>query len=234
MDVKKCLNSYPFILQYLNGVDENEIIENAEINRYKTGSKILTKGQKVEKLVIVFVGDVKISNTLSNGVNYTHKKLYAPIIIGDIEIVAQKDNSAANVVALSEVYALEIPIDVYLNWYNCTHKLVQSVAYHLAERFYDSSSTFGSDVVSSSKYNLASVFVKLVEDKVQNIDSIEDFEIRLTETRKQLSEMIATTERTVNRNIVSFMDEDCLSIRSRKVSINKKQYLNLKKQITKK
>lgn len=233
MDVKKCLDSYPEILEYLDGVPIGEIIKYSKIVKYKQNVRVLQKGYRFDNIGIVFMGIVKVVNEFDNGTNYAHKKLYPMTILGDIEVVSNNLESAATVFTSTETYSLEIPIDVFVSWLDAYPVFTRSVAKYLAIRFYENTKDIGNDLVFSSKYNMANVIIRLVDSYLEDkkISNGEDFEIVIRETRKQLAEMLAVTERTVNRNLLFLKTENYISIVDRKITINREQYGLLKENL---
>ncbi len=233
LSVKKCLESYPFLKEYLYTVSDEEIIENCSISKYKQGAKIMQKNTPADAFEIVFSGSVKIMNEFGDGINYIHNKLHAPVILGDIEILAEVDKVAATVVCSTEVYSLKVPIQVYRRWMNEYPEFTKIIAKFLAVRFFESSDNLGNDIRYNTKYNLASVLVRLVENLVQerNISSDKDYEIAITETRKQIADMIVVTERTVNRTLKLFKEEGFVNIKNHKITISKEQVIKIKEEI---
>ncbi len=233
LSVKKCLESYPFLNEYLSTVPDEEIIENCSILKHKQSSKIMQKNSQVDAFEIVFSGSVKIMNEFGDGINYIHNKLHAPVILGDIEILAEVDKVAATVVCSTEVYSLQVPIQVYKRWMNEYPEFTKNIAKYLAIRFFESSDNLGSDIRYNTKYNLASVLIRLVENLVQerNIPSDKDYEIAITETRKQIADMIVVTERTVNRTLKLFKEEGFVNIKNHKITVSKEQVAKIKAEI---
>ncbi len=233
LSVKKCLESYPFLKEYLCTVPDEEIIENCSISKHKQGSKIMQKNSPADAFEIVFSGSVKIMNEFGDGINYIHNKLHAPVILGDIEILAEVDKVAATVVCSTEVYSLKVPIQVYKRWINEYPEFTKVIAKYLAVRFFESSDNLGNDIRYNTKYNLASVLVRLVEKLVQerNIPSEKDYEIAISETRKQIADMIVVTERTVNRTLKLFKEEGYVNIKNHKITITKEQVTKIKDEI---
>ncbi len=233
LSVKKCLESYPFLKEYLCTVPDEEIIESCSISKYKQGSKILQKNQTIEYFEIVFSGSCKIMNEFGDGINYIHNKLHAPVIIGDIEIVAEVDKVAAAVVCSTEAYSLKVPVAVYRRWMNEYPEFTKVIAKYLAVRFFESSDNLGNDIRYNTKYNLASVLVRLVESLVQerHIPEDKDYEIAITETRKQIADMIVVTERTVNRTLKLFKEEGYVNIKNHKITVSKEQVVKIKADI---
>ncbi len=233
LSVKKCLESYPFLKEYLHSIPDSEIIDNCAIYKHKQGTKILQKNNPVDAFEIVFSGSVKIMNEFGDGINYIHNKLHAPVILGDIEILASTEAVAASVVCSTEVYSLKVPISVYRDWMNQYPEFTKVVAKHLAIRFYESSDSLGNDIRYNTKYNLASVLVRLVENIVteRNIGEDKDYEITITETRKQIADMIVVTERTVNRTLKTFKEEEFVNIKNHKITISKDQVARIKEEI---
>ncbi len=233
LSVKKCLESYPFLKEYLYTVPDEEIIEHCTILKHKQGSKIMQKNSPADAFEIVFSGSVKIMNEFGDGINYIHNKLHAPVILGDIEILAEVDKVAATVMCSTEVYSLKVPIQVYRRWINEYPEFTKIIAKHLAVRFFESSDNLGNDIRYNTKYNLASVLVRLVEKLVQerNIPSDKDYEIAITETRKQIADMIVVTERTVNRTLKLFKEEGFVNIKNHKITISKEQIAKIKEEI---
>ncbi len=233
LSVKKCLESYPFLKEYLSSVPDSEIIDNCAIYKHKQGVKILQKNSPIEAFEIVFSGSVKLMNEFGDGINYIHKKLHAPIIVGDIEILAETPTVAASIVCSTEVYSLRVPISVYKDWMNQYPEFTKTVAKYLAIRFFESSDNIGNDIRYNTKYNLASVLVRLVENVVheRNIADDKNYEITITETRKQIADMIVVTERTVNRTLKTFKEEEFVNIKNHKITISKEQIAKIKEEI---
>lgn len=233
LSVKKCLESYPFLKEYLYSIPDEEIIANSTIVKYKQGVKIMQKNNPADAFEIVFSGSVKIMNEFGDGITYIHNKLHAPIILGDIEILGHMDTVAATVTASAEVYALKIPVETYRKWMNDYPEFTKVIAKHLAIRFFETSDRLGSDIRYDTKYNLASVLVRLVENVVQerNIPEDKNYEITISETRKQIADMIVVTERTVNRTLKTFKESDYVNIKNHKITVTKEQVERLRDDI---
>ncbi len=233
LNVKKCLESYPFLKEYLYTVPDEEIVEYCSISKYKQGAKIMQKNHNIDFFEIIFSGSVKIMNEFGDGLNYIHNKLHAPVILGDIEIISELDKSAASVVCSTEAYSLKVPVQVYKRWVNEYPEFTKVIAKYLAVRFFESSDNLGNDIRYNTKYNLASVLVRLVENLVQerNIPEEKDYEIAITETRKQIADMIVVTERTVNRTLKLFKEEGYVNIKNHKITISKEQVTKIKDEI---
>ncbi len=233
LSVKKCLESYPFLKEYLSSIPDSEIIDNCAIYKHKQGVKILQKNNPIEAFEIVFSGSVKLMNEFGDGINYIHKKLHAPVIVGDIEILAGTSTVAASIVCSTEVYSLRVPISVYKDWMNQYPEFTKVVAKYLAIRFFESSDSIGNDIRYNTKYNLASVLVRLVENVVneRNIADDKNYEITITETRKQIADMIVVTERTVNRTLKTFKEEEYVNIKNHKITVSKEQVAKIKEEI---
>ncbi len=233
ISVKKCLESYPFLKEYLDTIPENEIVSNSTIYKYRQGTKILTKNNPIDAFEIIFIGSVKMMNEFDGGSTYIHTKLHAPVILGDIEILAEVDKIAASVYCSTEVYSLRIPINVYKKWMCEYPRFTEAIAKHLAIRFFESSNSLGSDIRHNTKYNLASVLVKLAESVLEerNIPENKDYEVVILETRKQIADMIVVTERTVNRTLKQLKEEEYVSIKKHKIAISKIQIAKIKEDI---
>lgn len=235
LSIKKCLESYPFLLEYFYTVPESEILGNCSVTKYRQGSTIMHKNDSVDVFELVFSGSIKIMNEFEDGNKYIHNKLHAPAILGDIELMAdsKKYKSAATVVASTEVYCLVVPAEIYLQWAEEYPKFLRVIAKRLAIRFFESSDNLGNDIRYSTKYNLGSVLVRLIETTVEerNIPKDKDYEITIAETRKQIADMIVVTERTINRTLKLLKEEEYISIKSHKIAISKSQVEKIKKEI---
>lgn len=221
MNKKTCLNSYPEILKILDGVPVDVILNKTEITKFKKGHKIYTKGEPITQAHIVFSGIVKIVNEFENGVNFVHKKLMPITMLGDIEIISQILKPASSVITATECYALTIDIATFHKWFVDYPKFSNTVAKNLAIRFYDISDSVGSNMVSNAKHNFAKLLISFYENS-------NDENIVVAETRKQLSEMLLVTERTVNRSILYLKDNDYITVKAHKIHLSHDQYLRLK------
>ena len=194
------------LLEYYIEKYDLEIIKHADLSKYvklfvfNKNEYIYQMDQEVDFFYFFVSGKAKVFTMVENG-KVLLLRFYEPLmIIGDMEFANSSYNYAStNIMALSEVHCIGIPIKILEEKYENDIKVLKFINNSLAEKLKDLSIASSINLLYPLENRLASYLVYLVNE--------DSNEIVLTDKLTDISELLGTSYRHLLRVIKEFQDD---------------------------
>lgn len=195
----------------------NIISNSLQVKRVERKKLLFCKGDRVEKIYILYDGVVKVSNFFKSGNIYEIGKNKGITFIGEQEVLSGNLSYSVTVETDTECIFFILEIDKFLQWIEKDIELNHFILKQLASRLYCSSSEKGNISYLSSK-ELVVVYL------IKEYQVLQKERMVLEENQQELSEKIGISLRSLSRVISELKKEGLISIEKKKIMIDLPQY----------
>lgn len=205
------LEKVKFTEEYFRTFDSNEVI--------------CGQGAPVDYIVFLVRGNTRVYSYFKNGKRIEMDVISAPYLIGEMELLSNKDTYQSSVEAYGPCSCFMIPIDIYEE---CMNDVVfaNKVSVRMASMLVHRSNKSGSDLAYPNEGVLLRYFLELLEEN----PSTPEFCL-MNQTRRRLSERTGIAERTLNRLLSKFDESGLISIRRGKICLSQDKYESLSERL---
>lgn len=210
----------------------NEIDTYCKVKVYEKGSRIMNKGDYLDRLIFLSNGNIKVVNEFESGLNYTKLQLESVCLLGHIEALSKEDIIANTIISESRCVCIEMSKEQFIRWTTQSHDFALKVLKSLAIDFYMTIINQGEHLLNSSIYKLVKLLIDISESEFAKAKGNEKKECIIKDTKKNMAEKVGVSERTINRNILKLKDMNFISNRNRKIIITKDNYEKLKEYLS--
>ena len=169
-----------------------------QLRTYPAHTLIHQKDSSLERIGILLQGTFRVVNEFENG---------------NVFMIEMNET-------VTDCLVASLPVETFDEWLRRDIGLLRAVSRHVAAKLYCSSYSRGERLFYSAKYVLLKYLVRQAEE--QGVRSAG--QVVLSKTRRQISEEVGLTEKTINRTLAQLVKDGVLSIQRGKAAFSAEQY----------
>ncbi len=191
-----------------------------QLRTYPAHTFIHQKDSPLERIGILLRGTFRVVNEFENGNVFMIETNEAVSFIGEVTLLAGAATTSVTIESVTDCLVASVTVALFDAWLQRDIQLLRAVSRHVAAKLYCSSYSRGERLFYSAKYVLLKYLVRQAEE--QGVRSAG--QVVLSKTRRQISEEVGLTEKTINRTLTQFVKDGVLSIQRGKASFSAGQY----------
>lgn len=191
-----------------------------QLRTYPAHTLIHQKDSPLERIGVLLQGTFRVVNEFENGNVFMIETNEAVSFIGEVTLLAGASATSVTIETVTDCLVASLPVESFDAWLRQDIRLLRAVSRHVAAKLYCSSYNRGERLFYSAKYVLLKYLVRQAEE--QGVRSAG--QAVLGKTRRQISEEVGMTEKTVNRTLAQLVKDGVLSIRRGKAAFSAEQY----------
>lgn len=191
-----------------------------QLKTYPAHTLIHQKDSPLERIGILLQGTFRVVNEFENGNVFMIEMNEAVSFIGEVTLLAEAAATSVTIETVTDCLTAFLPAADFDAWLRRDIGLLRAVSRHVAAKLYCSSYNRGERLFYSAKYVLLKYLVRQAEE--QGVRSAG--QVVLSKTRRQISEEVGMTEKTINRTLTQFVKDGVLSIQRGKAAFSAGQY----------
>lgn len=197
------------------------------LRTYPAHTLIHQKDSPLERIGILLRGTFRVVNEFENGNVFMIEVNEAVSFIGEVTLLAGAATTSVTIETVTDCLVASLPAEAFDAWLQRDIGLLRAVSRHVAAKLYCSSYSRGERLFHSAKYVLLKYLVRQAEE--QGIRTAG--KVVLTKTRRQISEEVGLTEKTINRTLTQFARDGVLSIQRGKAAFSAEQYRRAQREL---
>lgn len=225
MTISDIVINYPELEEILTEIPPY-VEKHCKIREFKPESFILRKGNLLDNVYLLLDGTVNILNEFEEGDCFHFAQVKSLDILGEIEFFAKEDTIAATCTASTNCITLQIPPAILEKWINDNKYFFRFITTALARKNYEASLNRGIELMYPTQHLLKIYLIKQLKIKIEG-----NLSAYLEKSRKNISEELGISVRSVNRAVHDLKTEKMISIEKGKIYITKSQYSVIQKSI---
>lgn len=198
-----------------------------QLKTYPAHTLIHQKDSPLERIGILLRGTFRVVNEFENGNVFMIEMNEAISFIGEVTLLADAATTSVTIETVTDCLAAFLPVETFDAWLRQDIVLLRAVSRHVAAKLYCSSYNRGERLFYSAKYVLLKYLVRQAEE--QGIGAVG--QAVLNKTRRQISEEVGLTEKTINRTLTQFVRDGVLSIQRGKAAFSAEQYRRAQREL---
>lgn len=198
-----------------------------QLRTYPARTLIHQKDSPLERIGILLRGTFRVVNEFENGNVFMIETNEAVSFIGEVTLLAEAATTSVTIETVTECLVASLPAETFDAWLRQDIGLLRAVSRHVAAKLYCSSYNRGERLFYSAKYVLLKYLVRQAEE--QGVRSAG--EAVVSKTRREISEEVGLTEKTVNRTLAQLVKDGVLSIRRGKAAFVAGQYHRARREL---
>lgn len=192
-------------------------LSKAVFKKFEDGEKMCEQNHPVNQVYLLLSGQVRLMSYLGESRGVEIKTLYAPVFLGDMELLSKEKNYVHQAVVEGTVSALVYTPELFSKMLKRNADFALASAGRMAELLSDMSKKSAADLQYTNHGLLLIFFLKILDEN-QDIPEITLINL----PRSKMSEKTGVAERTLNRVIADFIKRGWLKIRRGKVCLIQK------------
>lgn len=198
-----------------------------QLRTYPAHALIHQKDSALERIGILLQGTFRVVNEFENGNVFMIEMNEAVSFIGEVTLLAEAGTTSVTIESVTDCLVAFLPAETFDAWLRRDIGLLRAVSRHVAAKLYCSSYNRGERLFYSAKYVLLKYLVRQAEE--QGIRAAGQAVIG--KTRRQISEEVGLTEKTINRTLTQFVRDGVLSIQRGKAAFSAEQYRRAQREL---
>lgn len=198
-----------------------------QLKTYPAHTLIHQKDSPLERIGILLQGTFRVVNEFENGNVFMIEMNEAVSFIGEVTLLAEAGTTSVTIETVTDCLAAFLPAETFDAWLRRDIGLLRAVSRHVAAKLYCSSYNRGERLFYSAKYVLLKYLVRQAGE--QGAGSAEL--TVLSKTRRQISEEVGLTEKTINRTLAQLVKDGVLSIQRGKAAFSAEQYRRAQREL---
>ena len=198
-----------------------------QLKSYPAHALIHQKDSPLERIGILLQGTFRVVNEFENGNVFMIEMNEAVSFIGEVTLLAEAAVTSVTIETVTDCLVAFLPVETFDAWLRQDIELLRAVSRHVAAKLYCSSYNRGERLFYSAKYVLLKYLVRQAEER--GIRSAG--QAVLNKTRRQISEEVGLTEKTINRTLTQFVRDGVLSIQRGKAAFTAEQYRRAQREL---
>lgn len=198
-----------------------------QLKTYPAHALIHQKDSPLEQIGILLQGTFRVVNEFENGNVFMIEMNEAVSFIGEVTLLAEAATTSVTIETVTDCLLAFLPVETFDAWLRQDIDLLRAVSRHVAAKLYCSSYNRGERLFYSAKYVLLKYLVRQAEER--GIRSAG--QAVLNKTRRQISEEVGLTEKTINRTLAQLVKDGVLSIRRGKAAFSAEQYRRAQREL---
>ncbi len=191
-----------------------------QLRNHPAHTLIHQKDSPLERIGILLQGTFRVVNEFENGNVFMIETNEAISFIGEVTLLAGAAATSVTIEAVSDCLVAYLPAETFDRWLRQDIRLLRAISRHVAAKLYCSSYNRGERLFHSAKYVLLKYLVRQAEEQSIRTAGY----VVLNKTRRQISEEVGLTEKTINRTLTQFVRDGILSIQRGKAAFHAEQY----------
>lgn len=191
-----------------------------QLKTYPAHTLIHQKDSPLERIGILLQGTFRVVNEFENGNVFMIEMNEAVSFIGEVTLLAEAGTTSVTIESVTDCLAAFLPAETFDAWLRRDIGLLRAVSRHVAAKLYCSSYSRGERLFYSAKYVLLKYLVRQAE--AQGVRAAG--QVVISKTRRQISEEVGLTEKTINRTLAQLVKDGVLSIRRGKAAFDAEEY----------
>lgn len=216
----------PDLEEYTRQIPE-ELDGQFQLKTYPAHALIHQKDSPLERIGILLQGTFRVVNEFENGNVFMIEVNEAVSFIGEVTLLAGAATTSVSIETVTDCLAAFLPLETFDAWLRQDIGLLRAVSRHVAAKLYCSSYSRGERLFHSAKYVLLKYLVRQAEEQGVRTAG----QVVLNKTRRQISEEVGLTEKTINRTLTQFVKDGVLSIRRGKAAFSAEEYHRAQKEL---
>ena len=189
------------------------------VKKYKKGSLVQQKNTKIEYFGIVVLGEIRLISEFQNGTIKWIENNKSICYVGEVALLAGETHTSVTITAETDCTIAYLPIDSFYYWIGVDNHFLQILVKNVAQKLYFTSYFHGEINYHSSKFTV----LKYIQQQTKKHEITEDG-MTIEKTRKQISEEIGMSLKTLNRNIAFLKENKIIEIYKGKIHVTKGGY----------
>lgn len=198
-----------------------------QLKTYPAHTLIHQKDSPLERIGILLQGTFRVVNEFENGNVFMIEMNEAVSFIGEVTLLAEAGTTSVTIETVTDCLVAFLPAETFDAWLRRDIGLLRAVSRHVAAKLYCSSYNRGERLFYSAKYVLLKYLVRQAGE--QGAGSAEL--TVLSKTRRQISEEVGLTEKTINRTLAQLVKDGVLSIQRGKAAFSAEQYRRAQREL---
>jgi len=219
MRYAELLELSPKLRDFTDNIPE-ELDGQFQLKTYPAHTLIHQKDSVLERIGILLQGTFRVVNEFENGNVFMIEMNEAVSFIGEVTLLAGASTTSVTIETVTDCLAAFLPVSTFDRWLRRDIQLLRAVSRHVAAKLYCSSYSRGERLFHSAKYVLLKYLVQQAE--AQGVRS--SGKAVLNKTRRQISEEVGLTTKTINRTLTQFSKDGILTIQRGKASFSEEQF----------
>lgn len=191
-----------------------------QLRTYPAHTLIHQKDSPLERIGILLRGTFRVVNEFENGNVFMIEMNEAVSFIGEVTLLAEAATTSVTIETVTDCLVASLPVETFDKWLRQDIGLLRAVSRHVAAKLYCSSYNRGERLFYSAKYVLLKYLVRQAEERGVRSAG----QAVVSKTRRQISEEVGLTEKTVNRTLAQLVKDGVLSIQRGKAAFSAEQY----------
>lgn len=226
MRYKELLELSPGLADFTGQIPE-ELDGQFQLRTYPAHTLIHQKDSPLERIGILLRGSFRVVNEFENGNVFMIELNEAVSFIGEVTLLAEAATTSVTIEAVTDCLAAFLPVETFDAWLRRDIGLLRAVSRHVAAKLYCSSYNRGERLFYSAKYVLLKYLVRQAEEQGIRTSG----HVTLSKTRRQISEEVGMTEKTINRTLSQLVKDGVLSIQRGKAAFSAEQYHSAQREL---
>lgn len=185
------------------------------------------KDSPLERIGILLRGTFRVVSEFENGNVFMIEMNEAVSFIGEVTLLAEAAVTSVTIETVTDCLVASLPAETFDAWLRRDIGLLRAVSRHVAAKLYCSSYNRGERLFYSAKYVLLKYLVRQAEDQGVRTTG----QAVVGKTRRQISEEVGLTEKTINRTLSQLVKDGVLSIRRGKAAFSAGQYRRAQREL---
>lgn len=203
-----------------------EIIDKWEVKDYDKGEVICYQGELSDYFYYLIEGYLNIYLMAENGSKYVQSIYKSGDYFGELEIFNQQPY-VCTVETLTAARIIRLERKYFMEWIKKDHDYLLYLTKTLCDSFYKLSHKAGEDMLYSLRYRICNYLGYKVEEKGSSSKRIE-----LQIDRKQLSDQLAVTKRSINRVLKNLSEKEIIELKNSSIIIKDIKALNKEEELS--
>lgn len=191
-----------------------------QLKTYPAHTLIHQKDSALERIGILLQGTFRVVNEFENGNVFMIEMNEAVSFIGEVTLLAEAGTTSVTIESVTDCLVAFLPAETFDVWLQRDIGLLRAVSRHVAAKLYCSSYSRGERLFYSAKYVLLKYLVRQAEEQGVRTAG----QVVISKTRRQISEEVGLTEKTINRTLAQLVKDGVLSIRRGKAAFGAGEY----------
>lgn len=181
---------------------------------------ILQKDSHLESVGILLKGSFRVVNEFENGNVFMIEMDDAVSFVGEVALLSGASTASVTTESVTDCLVAYLPVSTFDAWLRQDPQLLRSLSGHVAAKLYDSSYNRGERLFYSAKY----VLLKYITQQAEACGIRGAERAVIGKTRRQISEEVGMTVKTINRILTRFVKDGLISTERGKISLDDAQY----------
>lgn len=190
------------------------------LRSYAPHEGIRQKDSPLETIGILLKGTFRVVNEFENGNVFMIEMNDAVSFVGEVALLANASTTSVTIESVTDCLVAYLSAADFDAWLRQDARLLRALSEHVAAKLYCSSYNRGERLFYSAKY----VLLKYITQQAEACGIRGAERAVIGKTRRQISEEVGMTVKTINRILTKFGKDGLISTERGKVVLDARQY----------